>query len=341
MLYPLCFWLYSVNSKRVNLVLPGLFKSFQAGEFDVSQASHLKLIQQFFTQATYRCTKDKNTRSFPVDYATTYSLAAYEDAGSEEPATVLYAEPVNIELKSDHIVAYPLAISEPDIETIENIITQFNQHFSADGLSLKYLPSGRIICHSSSPVVAEMTSAYAVYGRDMKHFLPRGEQSAFWLRVTNEVQMFLHEYIEHQDKLFAGRLLNGFWFFGGGSAVSSDFERDALISDASWAEGFCQQHNIERLQLADIAASARHNFQLVDESLLLASSCGDMDLWLTQLAKVETEILRPLIELLKSGKITEVNIHDTDETFYQFKNIYKYRFFRKKKSLQDICVVEA
>jgi len=76
-----------------------------------------------------------------------------------------------------------------------------------------------------------MTPAYSVYGRDIKHFLPQGDEAKFWLRVFNEVQMFLHEYIDEEDRVFNNQLLNGFWFWGEGNKANTKAYQGCFVGD--------------------------------------------------------------------------------------------------------------
>lgn len=330
-----------MKHKSINLVLPGLFNSFQKSELDAANFSEPSLIQSFISKSNYISDESNLNMGLSVDYVATYPLAYYENSEDiHTDHTMFYADPISIEVKSDHIVAYPVSIDRVDRLKLEIIIDRFNQHFLPDGLSLKCLSSGRIVCLSTVKKAPEMIPAYSMYGRDVKHFLPQGDDAKFWLRVFNEVQMFLHEYIEEAGRVFDNQLLNGFWFWGNGKEFNSEFNDDAFISESQWLKGFCALNKFKQYAIPDIVNCEEERFHIVDESLLLASSCGDVELWKEGLKKVESEILRPLYSLLKRGEIKEINIQDSSRSFYQLKNIHRYRVFRKNIPLSQVCVIE-
>lgn len=329
-----------VNPKSVNLVLPGLFKSLQSTEVNSAEHCHSPLFQQILSKSSYHHVYNAEPKILATDYVTKLPLAFYESGEVEQTGvTFLYAEPVCIDVKSDHIVAYPISINNHH-DKIVNLISKLNEYFSVDGLSFEYLSSGRIICKSINNLVPEMTPSYSIYGRDVKHFLPEGEGDKFWLRLFNEVQMFLHEYIKEEDRRFGTQLLNGFWFWGANNEKDVPLSDDAFIGEVDWLKGFTSHHRLEYCQLTDIKSSRSQYFNVVDESLLLASSVGDFDLWLKSLNKIENEILQPLNNLLASGVINKITIQGPEQTTYEYKAIHRFRFFRKQIPLQKICVVD-
>ncbi len=329
-----------MNQKSINLVLPGLFQSFQQSEIDENCFPQFNLIQSFISKSNYISSSNTEIPVLSVDYYKNFPLAFYENSESlSDDSIIFYAEPISIEVKSDHIVAFPVSIDSADYHMLDNIINKFNQHFSPDGLTLKCLPSGNIVCQSSAHNLPKMTAVYSVYGRDIKHFLPQGDEAKFWLRVFNEVQMFLHEYIEEEQRVFNNQLLNGFWFWGEGNKTTVESNQGCFIGDTYWLDGFCSQNKTKRYEISDIENSNEDCIHIVDESLLRASSYGNMDSWLEGLKKIETKILTPLNQLLKRGVIREINIQDTPDSHYQLKNMHRYRFYRKNISLNEICVI--
>lgn len=329
-----------MNPKSVNLIFPGLFKSFQKSELNDDCFPAFNLIQSFISKSNYIETESTPTLGFKSLYLDNYPLASYENADDISAShNVLYAEPISIEVKSDHIVAFPVSIESSASSRLNVILEKFNQHFLPDGLLFKCLSSGRIVCLSSIHMIPKMIPAYSVYGRDIKHFLPEGESAKFWLRVFNEVQMFLHEYINEDERVFNKKLLNGFWFWGNGVPEHESIE-SILIGEAEWIKGFNRLNKFKQKSLFDIPNCREPNIHLIDESLLLPSSCGDVEAWLVGLKAIESKILKPLYEFIKNGEIDTINIHDSECSYYQMKNIHRYRFYRKTKLLKQLCEIE-
>lgn len=329
----------------VNLIIPGLFKSFQSSELDSDISTLPLIIQRVISKSDQILSGKKNTVEFPVDYIDQVNLASYEYFNSRTDENsfkeVIYADPIALELKTDHIVAHPIIIKHTDHSKLKHIAQVFNQHFEEDGLSLDVLENGRIICASLQQPFAKSIPVYNIYGRDIKHFLPEtsAANAKFWLRVFNETQMLLHESINIEDRVFNGNELNSLWFWGGNSVhKNSDL---GFVGDSNWLSGFCQINNSSHYQLCDISQSKEDVIYLIDESLLQSSSYGDLKTWLGELSRFEKEALIPLVKMLKLKEIDEIIIHESAKRSYSYKKHYKYRFYRKIISLKDICVGES
>ena len=327
-----------MKSKTVHLIIPGLFNSFQPSECDFSVSGHRYLIQKYVSRSTHIPSVNAGNSVIPVRYHESFPLAFYENFLTDnKQRPVIYAEPVNLELKTDHIVAFPVDVNNSDFGKIKKIITVFNNHFSEDGLTLALLESGKIVCYSDTAEFPEMTPVYSVYGRDIKHFLPQGEHARFWLRVFNEVQMLLHENCSPEDKDFNNRLLNGFWFWGSAkpSKISTEY---AMTGNPNWLKGYCQFNEIARYEFSEIETIKEQNIVVVDESLLLSSSCGDFNDWLNKLGMLEQALFIPLEKLLVSGVVDQINIHKPSGDYCQYKKNHRYHFFKKIRPLSDVCL---
>jgi len=328
-----------VNPKSVHLLLPGLFSGFQQSEVETSDLQSSFLLQKLVSKADRRQLNEAD--KFSADYLRQYPLAYYQyltaDAEAVPVKAVLYATPVNLELKSDHIVARPLAIDDSQQHRLASIIDRFNQHFKDDGLLLRLLPSGQLLCLSSRYDSAQMTPVYAVYGRDIKHFLPEGETAKFWLRIFNETQMLLHEYFEHDQRTFDKQELNSFWFWGAPLNQGIGLVDAAFIGKPDWLKGCCEHHGLKQLALHELAESDQQTIYIIDEALLLAASSGDFAGWLKALSRLEADLIAPLFELLKRGTIQQISLPSAS-VCYQFKNSHRLRFYRKNKSITELCV---
>jgi len=330
-----------VNPKRVNLVLPGFFRAFQLTELDHNVEVKSQL-QWLISKSDY--IKDSLSPSpfIPDEYLSDLSLAAYEQPHSAAGTMSFYADPINLEIKSDHLAAYPVTISGSDIEKIERIVKEFNQYFSEDGIILSYENKGKFIirCDRDDSVVTE--PVYSIYDRDIKHFLPKGSDATFWIRVFNDIQMFFHHYIDIEQRSFSNGVLNGFWLWGNGvhkdSNESEILNKSAVISDCSWVGGYCESHKLNKTNLESICDTDETEFTIIDEGLLISSSCGDFSDWSIALSKIEEEVIEPLINLLKNNVISSINVIDSKDSYYCYKNRHRFRFYKTIRPLKELCV---
>ena len=328
-----------MQGKSVNLLIPGLLKSFQSGEIDTSLDVDCFLIQKLIARSDILV---PDTQGISVDYQSILPVAYFEYYGSDfvtSPSkNTLYADPVHLELKSDHILARPIITQPDDSEKLSKIVTIFNEHFSEEGLLLELTEYGRVFCQSKNFNLANMTPTSQILGRDIKHFLPKGENSSDWIRVFNETQMLLHEKLSYEERLIGGLELNSFWFWGGGLLDQNANKDINYLGTARWLKGFCKHNQSSFCSLDRITDSSANTFYLIEEKLIGASSTGDYKEWLDVLKELENEILLPLYEILLSGEIEHLIIHESSTTAYKFTKNHRYRIFRKPVSLEKICV---
>jgi len=318
--------------------LPGLFGAFQESELcDDPQSA---LLQKILGKANHIAAIDSPLLISPDKYLEDFALAFYQSGNSDPETVTVYAEPLNLEIKSDHITAYPVTLEADELDKIIKIADQFNNYFSIDGLQLSYQPNGRLICKSTQHELPEIQPVYSIYDRDIKHFMPSGPDAKVWLRLFNEVQMFFHEYIPLDERRFKAGLLNGFWFWGKGKGqVGSDRKIEGvIIGETDWLSGYCNYHSVSQCEINDITTSNETAFSIIDERLLASASCGDFELWVKHLSAIDTEIVKPLAALIHSKKIDSINIIETDKSIYQYKKNHRLRFFRLVKTLEELCV---
>ena len=327
-----------MTTKNVNLILPGLFGAFQESELcDVPQSA---LLQMLIGKANHITSMDFSALITPDQYLEGFALAFYESDNTNPAIVTVYAEPLNLEIKSDHITAYPVTFMSDEADKVINIVEQFNKYFDIDGLKLCYQTNGRLICTSSLHKFPLVKPVYSIIDRDIKHFMPSGPDAKVWLRLFNEVQMFFHEYIPADERIFKAGLLNGLWFWGGasGNEISDKKIEGAIIGESDWLKGYCSHHSVSHCEIKDIAASNEVNFSVLDERLLSSSSYGDFELWSKQINTIDNEIVQPLVDLLKANKINAINIIESDKSIYQYKKNHSLRFFRRPKTLTELCI---
>jgi len=331
-----------VHGKSVNLLVPGLLKSFQSGEINSDLIKERFFIQKLIAKSDSQV---PDPQGFTLDYPSVLPIAYFEyleaDLAKPQNQNVLFADPVHLELKSDHILARPIYSGFEDIVKLSKIIAIFNEYFDEEGIELAISEEGRIFCRSKLLGLANMTPVSHVLGRDIKHFLPTGKNASDWLRIFNETQMLLHEKLSYDERLIAGQELNSFWFWGGGVSGESNFNNKSLLGNARWLKGLCNAGYSNLLTLDMIKSSPENTLYYFDESLEGASSTGNFEEWLLGLTKLENEIILPLYKLLLSGDINSLIIHESEKMAYECKKHHRYRLFKKSVSLENICVTES
>jgi len=328
-----------VQRKSVNLLVPGLFNAFQSSELNNRLINSSFLLQRIISKADKQAL---NSAGLSLDYLCNIPVASHEyfsaDTDTPSKGNVLYADPVHLELKSDHIVARPISIQPEDTDKITHIIAVFNEYFYEDKLKLEISESGKIFCLTEKNIIPMMVPSKDVYGRDIKHFLPEGEGAKYWLKVFNETQMLLHERLTFDQRLVNGNELNSFWFWGANHNDKEFIKVNACVGEADWIKGFCNHHDKKHVSIENVKYSEHENIYLIDESLLESSSVGDFNAWLVALAEFEKNTLQSLVKLLNAGDIDFLIFHETTGSCFKYNKMHKYRFLRKRVHLKDICV---
>jgi len=105
----------------------------------------------------------------------------------------------------------------------------------------------------------------------------------------------------------------------------------------SWLEKFVTTNNANSSTLEEFEKDESLLLNVVDERFLKAAAYGDISLWLKMLTGFETSVLLPLQTLLNKGVISQVRFVTPTEKSFVYKKYYRYRFYRKNKSLKTLC----
>lgn len=333
-------------TRRVEVVAPGLAGAFSESEYEDATWSKLDFkIQSLLARADKIAVNDTFSfkSGFGQDHLFLLPVAMNEyrffnNAGVGDKFC-LYADPVYLELRTDHAVLYNDSHLHIDNDEWQQLADRFNQYFIDFGLYLEQVGK-RWYLRSTEKPANTMFPTGSVLGRNVKHFMPAGNNSAFWLQALNETQMLFHSSPVNQARLEAGKpTITGLWFWGGGTGKLSRPENMVFFANRSWVRGLCQSHHIGCFALQDLSSIAKiedERMLVYDDRLLEPASTGDLFLWQKKLAEFENIVIKPLLALLKNGHIDEI-VFLTEHAAYLYKHRHKYRIFRRKKSMKEIC----
>jgi hypothetical protein len=220
----------------------------------------------------------------------------------------LRADPVHFLLQRDKIVALPTSGLAPDEAAA--LVASLNQHFSVDGLTFHVPHPQRWYLRLEAAPGIVTTPVSQVYGRDIRHLLPHGEDALRWHRLTNETQMLLHQHPVNEALEARGlRAVNGVWLWGGGVAgvaLSRSFQ--SVCADDVLAGQFAQ--------LAGLTGHAwPARWQPVEGAQLLvygglgeALQAGDWQAWRERMQSLERDYAQPLLAALRRGELARLEI---------------------------------
>ena len=238
----------------------------------------------------------------------------------------LCADPVHLILQRDSFslsAPAPLAVTPQDAQVLA---AKLNQHFVADGLQFQLGDSGRWYLRLETPPAITTSLPEAAIDRDISPFLPQGAGAAKWNRLLNEIQMLVFEHPVNVARESRGELaINSIWLSGGGVLTQQlNPSIKAIYADGSLAKG--------------LAATANMPYFAVPDGLSgLLGAEGDMVLMLDDAEDAERKWFAPLLQALRSRKITELNIHllMRDQLLQVLvKPMDCWKFWRKTKLLE-------
>lgn len=317
----------------VNLIVPGLLNTFQKEEITPQNTALPGQLPGILARSDL---VNLNESEIKLDYQNRLPISFYEYFDEyfqpQVQARVLYANPVFLQIQTDHLLS-----KKPEILLKTRIISEFvnalDEYFKEDGLSFLQSDNGKIYCLSTEYLDVNMIAFSETLGRNINHFLPTGKDATFWKRIFNEVQMFIHQYCSSSDLSLE---FNALWFWGG----DMFFEKNKVpnvIGNAKWIKGYNRYYKMSQLTIDDLGDVSEPVIYFFDERFIESSSTGDFTNWKRQLDGFYTETLSPVMKLLYSGKIKQVLIHKTVEHGYRVSRLQGFRFFRKKLTVHQIC----
>lgn len=220
----------------------------------------------------------------------------------------LRADPVHFLLQRDKIVALPT--SGVTTDEVAALIASLNQYFSADGLTFHAPHPQRWYLRLETAPGIVTTPLSQVFGRDIRHLLPQGAEALRWHRLTNEIQMLLHQHPVNEALEVRGlRPVNGVWLWGGGAAdVALSHPFQSVCTDDALAGQFARLAGLADYTWPQRWQPAEGSQLLVYGGLGEALRAGDWQAWRAQVQAFEHGYARPLLAALRRRELAWLEI---------------------------------
>jgi hypothetical protein len=266
------------------------------------------------------------------------------DTGTPVAGYIMRVDPVHLRADQSSLRLYDSRAFciEPG-EALE-LAAAFNDLYRDRGWHLEVAAPTRWYLALSEPPVLETRSPTVCAGRDINELLPRGEHGREWHALLNEVQMLFHSHPVNLAREQRGEpVINSIWPWGGG-VLPDVVETPAahVITDHPLLMGLAQLAGIPRRDLpADAAelagelAAASH--LVVIDTLAAACQYADAEAWATGLMRLETNWFRPLLEMVSSGRIGQLELYPVNGKRYHVSRRLLRRFWRRPRSLAQRC----
>ena len=258
----------------------------------------------------------------------------------------LRADPVHIQIRRDQFIVQPeVHLNESEAA---QMCAELNTHFAGEGLHfVAPHPQRWYVRLDVSPNLSTYPLAQ-VAGRNLRSFMPQGDDALRWHKIFNEIQMLFHEHPVNEARAARGELpINSVWIWGGGKAVEKLARPFAKIAgESSLVKAFAQAADIPWVPLstkdADSYVADADNVLIVWEGLRHALQSGDLQAWRNSLQHWEKSCLRPLWHAVRNGHIAQLTLdtmHAETAQRYVLTRREAWMLWRRPKSLSSHAVV--
>ncbi|RDH81048.1 MAG: hypothetical protein DIZ80_13075 [endosymbiont of Galathealinum brachiosum] len=336
--------------KQLNMVIPGLLGPF-ANDMPAHiqqqlNKSDFKLVNKILSRSDMYSDQSgskKNSSYYetlvqlinPECKQSLCQLTAEYDGVDISEGYFYRADPVHYKAESDHAILIGTELVLPESEEVEKLITCFNQHFAEDDLSLHSTHEHRWYLKSNKPLKLEFNALDYALGRDIKHFMPQGEDEIWWRKIVNEAQMLFFSHEVNQGREAKGEMtINGLWLWDlrfDSDCTGTQIPRQ-LFADEVLAIALAKQAGVSVLATEEIDSVDSNSVLVLDQ--LYESVCyGDVDVWLEDLKIFCEDKLKQVIDLLASKKVDEVNIYPCNGQIFKINRMNLLKFWKKNKPL--------
>jgi hypothetical protein len=272
------------------------------------------------------------------------SITRLIDRSGTDGGWWMRADPVHFrtDLHSVFLIdARSLAIEH---EEAQDLTAAFNQIFIDSELQqIEALqPQRRYLRLANDPRIRTF-SLGTVTGRDIRNFLPYGPDKQRWHKLFTEVQMLFNTHsVNKLREEHKKPLINGIWFWGGGTCPTSVRAPVARV----YAEDplSCGLARISGLSISTVPLSANDWLATVDSSMdsiivlettRYDSINGDVELWANHVESLEDEWFTDCLQWIKNGQLAALNIYPDNGKIYSVTSPARWYFWQYPKPLFD------
>jgi hypothetical protein len=255
------------------------------------------------------------------------------------------ADPVHLRIERDQIVLADSRVFPISPEEAHQLTSLLNQHFSASGLEMAFLPlrPDRWYVRLAKTMTPQTHLLSDVIDRGINERLPYGANDTMWRGFFNEVQMVLHEHPLNQLREGRGEpSINATWFWGGGimpesliSPYSQVWSNDVLPRCLALASG------ISQAPLPTSAAIWRQsaptgNHLVVINALQGKAQYHDAYGWRESLKQLDHNWFEPVWAMLRQGEVDQVTltcVENKEATNFIVRRSNLRKFWRRPKPI--------
>ncbi|HEX5340830.1 MAG TPA: hypothetical protein VFX47_08105 [Gammaproteobacteria bacterium] len=257
------------------------------------------------------------------------ALTRLADTGARDTACWFRADPVHLAADRDQLVMLPLPTLDVQAEEAQALAGTFNRLYADDGFRIEMRLPSRWYLRVPENMNCVTHDPARVAGGPVFDFMPSGVDAPRLKQLMNEMQMLFHEHPVNQAREAAGKpVINTAWLWGGGSLPQKTTQgSQRVLTDMPLVRGLA-------LFTGSQAAEWPGSLEAVmaAQSGLLALQVEDV----MAAAKIETQVVRPLLTGLRRGDMQTLDIYPGGPTIYRLTRAALYRFWRRRRALAEL-----
>lgn len=188
--------------------------------------------------------------------------------------------------------------------------------FTAHGISLEAPTMYRWYLQLPKGPAIISTPIHEVTGKDINRFMPTGNDSHFWIRLLNEVQMTLHDSTINQQREARGEhAVNSVWFWGAGQLpLPGGCSWNRLFTDEDTSRGMARLAGVACSELPDMLDDVIEQHDRGDDVLVVLSfgmrhrQYHDINGWQDFMAYLEQFWFSGLEKNIRSGVLKRLTL---------------------------------
>jgi len=254
----------------------------------------------------------------------------------------LCADPVYIQ--PDLNSAVLLAHEELDfsLDDAYELAAAINTHFVDESWSLEVLTPHRWVLKLMLQPAITTTPLAQLREQMIGDKLPQGQDSRYWQRIQNEIQMLLFAHPLNEKREAQGKPpVNSLWLWGEGELTekaTADWQNIAgtgelLDALASWSG--CSEQTISITDELVIKEPDGDTLLATDE-FVLAIQRRDIYAWIEALEQFEHNWVKVLVTLLAEGKLDIINLLTGNGVQFSLSRKMFKRWWRRTKPFTEI-----
>ena len=245
------------------------------------------------------------------------------------------ADPVHFQARSDHALLRDSHSLNITADEAAQLVAAFNQHFAADGVQLFAATPQRWYLETQHLLNLKTTPITQAISRNVRHFLPTGQDQVLWRKILNETQMLFYAHAVNQQRESLGQLtVNSLWLWGEGCREwVKPVMSPILYANEIIAYGAAKFINTTRKTVDDWKQHPAAGLLVIDD-LVMAASYGDAEEWMCEFDRLCQRTLPVVFNAMKSGKIKQINLYPADGRCFALTNRDFRKFWRGSKPVK-------